>query len=251
MKDLSNKIAIVTGANRGIGLSIVNDFLSNNIEHVIAISKNIENLESCSSIDKLFNDKVTIIKCDISNLNNLTTIFSDIKSKFSKIDILVNNAGIASKTFFCDTTLENLHNIMDVNFYGAYNFINFVIPIMINNNYGKIVNISSTSSFGSKYDSAYACSKAALDALTKSVAKEVASFNITINSILPSMIDTDLLKDIPEETLQNIISSSPMKRLGRPEEVSSVVTFLCSDASSYITGENIIVSGGIQTKSTF
>ena len=118
---------------------------------------------------------------------------------------------------------------------------------MITQNYGKIVNISSTSKFGTINKSNYAASKAALDALTRTVSKEVAKYNITINSVAPSLIDTDMLKTIPKNTLSNLINNSPMKRLGKPEEIASIIYFLSSDESSYITGETLIASGGLFT----
>ena len=114
-------------------------------------------------------------------------------------------------------------------------------------NYGKIVNVSSTSKFGTVNKSNYAASKAALDALTRTVSKEVAEYNITINSVAPTLIDTDMLKSIPTDTLSKLVNNSPMKRLGKPEEIASIIYFLSSDDSSYITGETLIASGGLFT----
>lgn len=140
-----------------------------------------------------------------------------------------------------------MKHVLDVNFYGSFYCIKKILPIMIIQNYGKIVNVSSTSKFGTINKSNYAASKAALDALTRTISKEVAAHNITINSVAPTLIDTDMLKTIPTDALSKLVNSSPMKRLGKPEEIASIIYFLSSDDSSYITGETLIASGGLFT----
>ena len=243
---LENKVAIITGASRGIGLATCQRFLKENIKTLIMISSNATNL--LNAINQLDNKhNIYSYQCDLSSQKNIEKTFDSILSKFTKIDILINNAGIIDDSPTINMTEFQMHHVMDINFYAPFYCIQRVLPIMINNNYGKIVNISSTSKFGTINKANYASSKSALDALTRTVAKEVASNNITVNSVVPELIDTDMVKSIPSNILSNIVNTSPMKRMGTPEEIASIIYFLSSDDSSYVTGESIIASGGLMT----
>ena len=188
-----------------------------------------------------------IYQCDLSDKSSINNTFDRILSKFNHVDILINNAGIIDDASFVKMTDIQMKHVLDVNFYGSFYCIKKILPIMIIQNYGKIVNVSSTSKFGTINKSNYAASKAALDALTRTISKEVAAHNITINSVAPTLIDTDMLKTIPTDALSKLVNSSPMKRLGKPEEIASIIYFLSSDDSSYITGETLIASGGLFT----
>lgn len=251
MSNLSEKIAIVTGGATGIGYATVKRFLQEKIESIIILGLDLDMLEKVKlELDLDFNsNRIHIYQCDISSNNNIKYVFSKIFQNFSHIDILVNNAGIISDSSFVNITLDKMQKVMDTNFYGTFNCIKQVLPQMIKQKYGKIVNVSSTSTFGTINKSNYSASKSAIDGLTRSICKEIACNNITINSVVPGLIDTNLIKTIPENLLPTIIENSPMKRMGTSEEVASVIFFLSNDDSSYITGENILVCGGLQTNS--
>lgn len=242
---LQNKIAIVTGASRGIGLATCKRFINENIENLIMIGSNSKNLTFAK--EQLSCKNIFTYQCDLSNKDSIDITFEEILLRFSHIDILVNNAGIINDSPFVEMSDTQIEQVLNVNFYGPFYCMQKVLPLMIKQNYGKIVNLSSTSKFGTVNKSNYAASKAALDALTRTAAKEVARYNITINSIAPSLIDTDMLKSIPKPILSELIDNSPMKRLGKPDEIASIIYFLSSDDSSYITGETLIASGGLLT----
>lgn len=243
--NLQNKTAIITGASRGIGLATCQRFVNENIENLIMIGSNNQNLSLAKN--QLNYNNIFTYQCDLSDKKSINDTFDRILSKFNHIDILINNAGIIDDSSFIEMSDIQIEHVLNVNFYGPYYCMKKILPLMITQNYGKIVNISSTSKFGTINKSNYAASKAALDALTRTVSKEVAKYNITINSVAPSLIDTDMLKTIPKNTLSNLINNSPMKRLGKPEEIASIIYFLSSDESSYITGETLIASGGLFT----
>ena len=243
--NLQNKTAIITGAGRGIGLATCQRFVNEDIENLIMIGSNSQNLSLAKN--QLNYNNTFIYQCDLSDKSSINNTFDRILSKFNHVDILINNAGIIDDASFVKMTDIQMKHVLDVNFYGSFYCIKKILPIMIIQNYGKIVNVSSTSKFGTINKSNYAASKAALDALTRTISKEVAAHNITINSVAPTLIDTDMLKTIPTDALSKLVNSSPMKRLGKPEEIASIIYFLSSDDSSYITGEALIASGGLFT----
>lgn len=238
MNKLSGKTALVTGSSGKIGKSIINLFLTENIDKVIAIYNN-----TSISSSSVSNEKVIPYKCDLSNERNILDLYQNHLKSYN-FDILINCAGCCNDSPFLDISSKDFKKTFDTNFWSAYHLIKLLVPNMLSKKYGKIVNISSTSSFGTINKSDYCASKAALDGLTRALAKEYSSSNITINSIQPSLIDTNMLNILPAKLLKNIIDSTAIKRLGKPEEIANIVLFLASDDSSYINGENIIASGG-------
>lgn len=242
MNKLSGKTALVTGSSGKIGNSIINLFLTENIDKVIAIYNNTPIHSNSFSTEKVIS-----YECDLSNEKNIFDLYHNYLKKYN-FDILINCAGCCNDSPFLDIPFEDFKKTFDTNFWSAYHLIKLLIPNMVSKKYGKIVNISSTSSFGTINKSDYCASKAALDGLTRALAKEYSSSNITINSIQPSLIDTNMLNILPVQLLQSIIDRTAIKRLGNPDEIASIVLFLASDDSSYINGENIIASGGSITR---
>jgi NAD(P)-dependent dehydrogenase (short-subunit alcohol dehydrogenase family) len=161
--------------------------------------------------------------------------------------VLVNNAGITRDSMFHKMSEENWDIVLDVNLKGVYNCCKNVVAKMREQNYGKIVNMTSVSAFGNMGQTNYAASKAGVIGFTKSLAKEIARNNCTVNAIAPSYVNTEMLQAVPEKVLNKFIASIPMNRLAEPEELASVVSFLSSDDSSFVTGECIVVSGGSHT----
>jgi NAD(P)-dependent dehydrogenase (short-subunit alcohol dehydrogenase family) len=166
---------------------------------------------------------------------------------FGKIDILVNNAGITRDAFFHKMTDEQWYQVMNVNLFGTYNCTKYVVPLMREQEYGKIVSITSSSAYGNMGQANYSASKAALIGFTKTLAKELSGKNVTVNAIAPSMIATDILKTMPESLKEQALKHAPAHRYGTPEELANAVLFLSCDDSSYVNGVNLDVNGGLFT----
>lgn len=182
---------------------------------------------------------------DISKARDVEEMVQFCLRELGGVEILVNNAGIARSALLTKLTEDQWDEVMAVNLKGVYLCTRAVIPYMVERRYGKIVNISSIyGRIGAIGDSNYSASKAGVIGFTKSVAKELAKYGINVNVVLPGMIDTPLLRGIPEKYLKRMLEEVPMGRIGRPEEIASVVAFLASDESSYMTGAAVEVTGG-------
>lgn len=243
MGKLVDKIAVVTGAAQGIGEKIAERLLDDGAI-VIILDVNFEKLERTASALDASGDKVHPMKCNVADPEDVATTFSAIYEKFSQVDILVNNAGITRDSFFHKMTAEQWHSVLDVNLSSMFYTCQAVIPQMRAQQYGKIVNVSSSSSWGNMGQANYSASKAGVLGLTRTLAKENGSKQITVNAIAPGQINTDMTKDLPEDVKRMATMLTPAGRMGDPAEVASVVSFLTSDDSSFVNGECISVSGG-------
>ncbi len=244
MYDYKNKYAIVTGAGKGIGRVIAERFLQEEIEGLAILDYDAELINKAAEELKGYGKKILALCCDVSDEEKVKECFDTIYKEFGRIDILVNNAGITRDVIFHKMTPAQMHQVMNVNFFGTYHCLYNAVPIMREQGYGRIVNISSTSSYGNAGQANYSSSKAAMEGLTRTLAKELGRKGITINCVLPGYIDTEMMRAIPEENLKRSIAATPMQRLGEPEEVASLVAFLASDEASYVSGTCIICSGG-------
>ena len=244
---LENKLALITGANRGIGLSILKKF-SENGANVIACarSKNDKFEQLILDISKKFKNKITPVYFDLSQENDVKQGIERINAISNKIEIIVNNAGINQVSLFQMTSIKKIKEIFDINFFSHLSLTQKLMKIMIKNKSGSIINISSNAA--KECDAGrvgYASSKAALIAFTKVLSKELGSFNIRVNAVAPGLINTDMMgKDVSKKVIEDAINRVALKRPGEPEEISDVVTFLGSDLSRYISGEVIFVTGG-------
>lgn len=243
MGKLVDKIAVVTGAAQGIGEKIAERLLDDGAI-VIILDVNFEKLERTASALDASGDKVHPMKCNVADPEDVATTFSAIYEKFSHVDILVNNAGITRDSFFHKMTAEQWHSVLDVNLSSMFYTCQAVIPQMRAQQYGKIVNVSSSSSWGNMGQANYSASKAGVLGLTRTLAKENGGKQITVNAIAPGQINTDMTKDLPEDVKRMATMLTPAGRMGDPAEVASVVSFLTSDDSSFVNGECISVSGG-------
>lgn len=243
MGNLSGKFAIVTGAGRGIGKAIAERFLQDGVAGVAMIDYQ-EDLV-VQAANELDGTRCLPIVCDVSNPDQVKMSVEKVLEKFGTIDILVNNAGVIRDKMLHKMDTQTWDAVIAINLNGPFYFCKEVVAHMRERNYGKIVNISSTSAYGNVGQANYAASKAGIIGMTKSIAKECASKGITANCIAPGGIDTDMFNSIPEETLNKFIDNIPMKRMGSSGEVASVVSFFASDDSSFVTGECITVSGGM------
>jgi len=243
MGSLQGKIALVTGAARGIGRAIVKRMLSDGVWGVALVDSNEAMVKETAA--GLGPDKCLAIACDVSKPEQVQTAVAQALNRFGAIDILVNNAGITRDKILHKMDLEAWQAVLDVNLSGPYYFCRELMPHMRERGYGRIVNISSTSAFGNPGQANYAASKAGLIGLTKTVAKEGAAKNVTANCVAPGAIDTEMFDAVPEDAKKAFIANIPMKRMGRPEEVAAAVSFLASDDAGFITGECLVVSGGM------
>lgn len=247
MSKLNGKFAVVTGAGKGIGEAIVRRFLEDGAQGIALLEFDKELLEA--TVARLDPEGTCLlgIPCDVANREQVQETVAMTIERFGRIDILVNNAGITRDAMFHKLTDENWELVMNVNLGSMYNTCKFVVPIMRAQNYGKIVNISSTSAFGNVGQANYAASKSAAIGFTKTLARECGPKGITANCVAPGYIMTDMLQAVPEASLKKYLSAIPLGRFGNPDEIASVVAFLSGDDSSFLSGQVLTVSGAANT----
>lgn len=238
-----NKVVIVTGASRGIGRGIA-EYLARNGFLVIAnynkSEKEAEELKQILANDNIFID---IYKADVSKREEVKKLVQYTFEKYGKIDVLINNAGIDQIKMFLDITDDDWNLMISNNLNSAFYMCQETLPYMINRKEGSIINISSIWGLkGASCESAYSVTKAGIDALTKSLAKEVGPSNIRVNSIAPGIIDTDMNKFLSEDEKKEIIEEIPLQRIGKVEDVAKCAKWLIEE--EYITGQIIQLDGG-------
>ena len=243
--NLTDKVAIVTGASRGIGEAIAKQ-LSSCGAKIILIARNSDQLVAVKETINSNGGIAESIAGDVSNLNSISEIVTNTIDKWGQIDILVNNAGIARDNIIMRMKEDDWDSVMNINLKGCFNGIKSVARPMIKNKAGRIINITSViGQIGNAGQSNYAASKAGIMGLTKSMAKELGSRNITVNAVAPGYITTDMTNELNDEVKEQMKSSIPLGRLGTPDDVANLVCFLASDEAGYITGQTFNVDGGM------
>jgi 3-oxoacyl-[acyl-carrier protein] reductase len=242
---LKDRVAIVTGGARGIGKAIALGFLREGAK-VATIDSDKERLEMLKKEIGKESKKISVIACDITKSPDVKEMVSQVQRSFGRIDILVNNAGIIRRGTIETVTEEDWDRVIEVNLKGTFNCCKAVAGIMKQQRYGKIVNISSIAGKMGDITSApgYGPSKAGIDALTKTLARQLAQYGINVNAVSPHAVETEMSAQWSEERRKEIIASIPLGRLGKPEDVANAVLFLASDEASFITGEILDVNGG-------
>lgn len=235
------KLAIVTGGTRGIGKAISRILHDDN--YLVVATFNNNDTEA-----KKFEQEAGIkaIQWDVSNFKDCQDNIAKLTELYDlPVSVLVNNAGISRDGMFHKLELENWLEVINVNLNSCFNMCKAVIPGMRDQNYGRIINISSINAQDGRVGvTNYSAAKSGMLGLTRALAKESANKGITVNAIAPGYISTDLLANVPQQVIDSIINEIPVKRLGKPEEVARLVKFLASPDSSYITGETIAINGG-------
>lgn len=233
---MENKKVLITGANRGIGKGIAQSLLSSGFQ-ILATSRKIENFD--------FNhENLTKASLDIGDTKAVAE-FQKVVEEFNP-SILINNAGITKDNLFLRMTEDDWNEVINTNLTGVFRVTKLVAKGMLKQRWGRVINISSIAGImGNPGQTNYSASKAAVDAFTRSLAKELGSRNITVNSIAPGFIETDMTEGILDNS---IIDKIPLKRAGNVEDITSLVNFLCSDESNYITGQTLVVDGGLFMK---
>jgi 3-oxoacyl-[acyl-carrier protein] reductase len=234
---LTGKVAIITGCSRGIGRSIMETFAANG-----AIVYAVDLVEG--SIDNAASEKIIPCYFDITDTKSIVNLVMKVKKEQGKIDVLVNNAGIMLDALIPMVTCQQIQKTFEVNVFAMMHFIQYVSKVMKRQHSGSIINAASIMGISGNYaQMVYSASKGAVIALTKSCAKELASDGIRVNAVAPGTINTTLLQNTPEVTLDQIMSRIYMGKLGEPKDVANAYLFLASDLSSYISGQILGVDG--------
>ena len=246
MLEFKDKVVLVTGSSRGIGRSIAIAFAKEDANVIINYKTSELDAEVAYDIISSYGNQCMSIKADVSNEDNVKNMIDEIMGKFGRIDILVNNAGIAIDSEFEDKTTSNWKKTLNTNVLGPFLTSKYAGKIMIDQKYGKIINISSTNGINTlyPYSADYDASKAALINLTKNLAIQFAPY-VNVNTVAPGWVDTDMNQNLPKSYLREEKEKILLKRFAEPEEISNVVLFLASDKARYITSEVITVSGGL------
>ncbi len=247
LRMLKNKNIIITGANRGIGRAILETFAqfgANIFACARVQTQEFENL--ITELKNKYNTQIYPIYFDVSNKDEIKEGIKKINSYKIPIDCLVNNAGITQNSLYLMSTLDDVQKEFNINFNSVFLISQYIAKLMIRNSKGSIVNISSVSAKGGDIGRAvYGASKAAVSSLTKTMAAELGEKNIRVNALAPGFIKTDMMNFIGQEHIEENLKKSYLKRMGEAKEVANAAAFLCSDLSTYITGEIISVSGGL------
>jgi len=243
---LENQVAIVTGGTRGIGRVISLVLAQEGAEVIANFSKDVSLAEDLMAEAKSRGLKIRLFKADVTQFDQVKEMVEETFVQYGRIDILVNNVGLIRDNFLMLMNDEDWDSLIKTNLTSLFHCCKSVIRKMIPERRGKIINISSISGIlGTAGQTNYAATKGGMISFTKSLARELGPFNIRVNAVAPGLIESEVVSKMPKEKVETIIKSSSLGRMGKPEEVAKVVLFLASDDSSYITGQTIVVDGGI------
>jgi len=240
-----NRVAFVTGSSRGIGRATALSLCRVGFDIVVA-SPEIERNEEVAAEIRACSGEAMTVNLDVTSPDSVKEAFAKTLKDRTRIDVLVNNAGITRDGLAVRMKPADWDLVLKINLYGAFSCIQAVLPGMMRNRWGRIINIASVvGQAGAPGQANYAASKAGLIGLTKSLAQEMGSRGITVNAVAPGYIETDMTNALPEEVKQKILASVPLARIGKPDDVAAAVKFLASEDAGYITGHVLAVNGGM------
>ncbi len=244
--NLKGKKAIVTGGSRGIGKAIVIELASQGCDVLFTYFSSVEAAQNVESESKKFGTKIRALQSDASKLSEAEKTLNYALESFGGLDILVNNAGISKDNLLLRMSENDFDDVITANLKSVFNFTKSSVKPMVGQRYGRIVNISSVVAItGNPGQANYVASKAGIIGFTKAIAKELASRDITVNAIAPGFVITDMTRKLNEKQKEAIINQIPLKKIGQPEDIARVVSFLVSENANYITGQVIHVDGGM------
>ncbi len=246
MADFSGQKAVITGATKGIGRAIALALLKNGATVIGLYGSDQLGAQQFEDACREDHERLRLYQCDVSDYHAVEGVFDQVEKEFDTIDILVNNAGIRRDGVLALMSEQDWRRVIDVNLTGGYNTSKFGVQLMLKQRYGRIIFITSPMAhMGFAGQTNYSASKAGQVGMMKSLSKETAKRNITVNCVSPGFIDTELLSDLPEEQVKAYRKLVPARRFGTPEEVAAAVLFLAGKGASYVTGSVLEVTGGI------
>jgi 3-oxoacyl-[acyl-carrier protein] reductase len=239
------RIALITGASRGIGRECAQTLAKAGYKVVLA-ARTLDQLEETAQLTRAAGAESFVVEMDLSSSDSITAGITKASKEFGRIDILINNAGVTKDGLAVRMKKADWESVLNTNLSGAFYAIQQVLPGMMRERWGRIVNISSVvGEKGNAGQANYVASKAGLIGLTKSLAQEVGSRNITVNAVAPGFIGTEMTHGLAEELKQRMIAETPLRRMGSPEDIAAAVHFLVSEEAGFITGHVLDVNGGI------
>ncbi len=243
---MKNKVVVITGGSRGIGKETAILFAQKGYSVYFNYLKSDKLAKEVVETAKEFKGTIKAIKADLTKEKEVESFFEEIIKSENKIDILINNASITKDSLLLTMPQDKWYDVISTNLNAVFYCSKLSAKTMIKNRWGRIINISSVSgAAGNPGQSNYSASKSGVIGFTKSVAKELASRNITVNAVLPGFIETDMTKNMTSEQKKNIENSIPLKRIGSAKEVADLIFFLAGDSAAYITGQTIHINGGL------
>lgn len=241
-----SKVAFITGGTRGIGKRIAIKLAKNGFDIALNYRKENDELKNTKNEIEESGAKCLAVQGDVTSFEDSERMVKEIFDHYERIDVLVNNAGITKDNLFVRMKKEDFEDVINVNLIGTFNVTKNIVPIMMKQKSGRIINISSVVGIsGNAGQANYAASKAGIIGFTKSLAKELGSRNILVNAIAPGFIETQMTDVLKDSVKEEISKSIPLKRMGKTEDIANLANFLASDESSYITGQVINVDGGM------
>lgn len=249
MGQFDGKVAVVTGAARGIGAAVAKKF-ANGGAKVAVFDINLDGVDIVAQQIREEQGEAIAVQCDVANEKSVEEAFNKVVDAYGKVDILINNAGVLRDNLLFKMSESDWDTVMNVHLKGTFLCTREAQKYMVNNKYGKIVNLSSTSALGNRGQVNYSAAKAGLQGVTKTLAIELGPFGINVNGIAPGFIETEMTKATAErlgitieQMVENVSKTLPVRRGGKPEDIANVAAFLCSDEASYVTGQIIYVAG--------
>ncbi len=245
MRKLDDKVAIVTGASRGIGKAIAIELAKEGADVVVHYNKSEKEAKDVAKQIEKLGRKTLLVQADVSNEEEVKVLVEKSVKHFKRVDILVNNVGEMNRSLVEDLTLDEWEKTIGTNLTSVFLCSKYVLPYMKKAGYGRVVNIASMAGVAGIKNAAYSTAKAGVIMFSRVMSKEVGHYGIRVNSISPGPVDTEMIKDWTEEKREQRTLQTPLRQLGKPEDIAKTVLFLVSDDSNHITGQNIIVDGGL------